>query len=418
MNSQDLFPQKDLHLSKWEPTHRAASARLKSFIPYAGRAYAKGRNFDFGPANRSNVSALSPWIRHRLLLERDVITGTLGHHSFQAAEKFIQEVFWRGYFKGWLQQRPEVWQAYRQNLVAFIDQLEKDSSLASRYEAAVNGQTGIACFDHWANELADTGYLHNHARMWFASIWIYTLKLPWELGADFFYRNLLDGDPASNTCSWRWVGGLHTIGKTYLARAANIEKFTNGRFNPVGQLATEALPQPGACLPDRTPISVETPKLHGQKIGLIITEEDCSPHSLQIAGNIIAAIALDDFTPRSTLASPEHVREFAPNAVRAAADIFSQRRMLEVSSLGSLEWDVALENFTSQHALDVLVTARLPYGPVRRRLLRSVKALSLPLIEVTRAYDAAIWPHAKAGFFGLKKKLPIILGSAAFHHSI
>jgi deoxyribodipyrimidine photo-lyase len=64
-------------------------------------------------------------------------------------------------------------------------------------------------------ELVETGYLHNHARMWFASIWIFTLRLPWELGADFFLRHLLDGDAASNTLSWRWVAGLHTKGKHY-----------------------------------------------------------------------------------------------------------------------------------------------------------------------------------------------------------
>ena len=63
--------------------------------------------------------------------------------------------------------------------------------------------------------------------MWFASIWIFTLNLPWELGANFFYKNLLDADPASNTLSWRWVAGLHTEGKFYLARQENIEKFSN-----------------------------------------------------------------------------------------------------------------------------------------------------------------------------------------------
>ena len=72
--------------------------------------------------------------------------------------------------------------------------------------------------------------------MWFASIWIFTLNLPWELGANFFYRNLLDADEASNTLSWRWVAGLHTSGKFYLARQDNIEKYSrtstisSGRF--------------------------------------------------------------------------------------------------------------------------------------------------------------------------------------------
>ena len=75
--------------------------------------------------------------------------------------------------------------------------------------------------------------------MWFASIWIFTLKLPWELGADFFMRHLLDGDPASNTLSWRWVGGHpDAAAKTYLARRDNIERFTQGRFAPDGLSST------------------------------------------------------------------------------------------------------------------------------------------------------------------------------------
>lgn len=57
--------------------------------------------------------------------------------------------------------------------------------------------------------------------LWFASVWIFTLRPPWELGADLFMRQLLDGDPASNTLSWRWVAGMHTRGKHYLARRDN-----------------------------------------------------------------------------------------------------------------------------------------------------------------------------------------------------
>ena len=80
------------------------------------------------------------------------------------------------------------------------------------------------------HELKETGYLHNHARMWFASIWIFTLKLPWQLGADFFLKHLLDGDAASNTLSWRWVAGLQTKGKHYLATTWNINKFSAQKY--------------------------------------------------------------------------------------------------------------------------------------------------------------------------------------------
>ena len=170
----------------WVPSSAAAQARLQHFLPKAGKAYAQQRNFDYGADDRCNVSALSPWIRHRLLLEEDVLRATLQRHSTSAADTFIAEVFWRGYFKGWLEHRPDVWARYKQNLVSFVDRLERDATLARRYEESVAGRTGIACFDAWAEELTEKGFLHNHVRMWFASIWIFTLKLPWELGADFF----------------------------------------------------------------------------------------------------------------------------------------------------------------------------------------------------------------------------------------
>jgi len=227
-----------------EPTRGAALARLDAFIARAGRDYARTRNFDFGPERRDNVSMLSPWLRHRLVLEEEVIARTLARHTLSAAEKFVQEIVWRTYFKGFLEQRPSIWRAYRRDVAALAERLEAEPRRRADYDAAVEGRTGIDCFDAWAGELLDTGYLHNHARMWFASIWIFTLRLPWQLGADFFLRHLLDGDPASNTLGWRWVGGLHTRGKTYLARADNIAKYTEGRFNPVGRLARSA---PPAC---------------------------------------------------------------------------------------------------------------------------------------------------------------------------
>ncbi len=145
------------------------------------------------------------------------------------ARKFLQEIAWRTYFKGWLEHRPQVWTTYCEDRDAEFVRLADQPSLRRRYEAAVTGQTGIACFDHWAKTLTSQGWLHNHARMSFASIWLFALDLPLELGADFFLQHLLDGDAASNTLSWRWVGGLHTPGKTYLATQSAIETCTAGR---------------------------------------------------------------------------------------------------------------------------------------------------------------------------------------------
>ena len=393
----------------WTPTKADATARLDSFLPRAGSAYAKQRNYDFGPGNRSNISLLSPWIRHRLLLEEDVVQQTLARHKFSASEKFVQEVFWRGYFKGWLEHRPEVWRRYRQNLVAWISKLDSDASLSRRYDEAVRGQTGIACFDAWAEELIATGYLHNHARMWCASTWIFTLKLPWEFGADFFYRHLLDGDAASNTCSWRWVGGLHTAGKTYLARPDNIARYTEDRFHPSQQLAREApalsepeLPAPQAPIFDNL-------DLPGERYGVLITEEDCSPETLDLAMGPKTILALSDPAQRSVKPLGALARAFTKGAVEDAA----QRALayfdadLEVSA--EPDWQLVISDWAAKHELDAIVTARLPIGPTERRLVKATNDLSIPFIRITRPYDRAVWPNAKRGFFGLKKKIPQIL---------
>ncbi len=198
----------------------AEKEKLK-FIQNGLKEYSSKRNYDFGPESRENVSNLSKYISHRFINEYQLIKEILSENKLQKVEKFIQEVFWRVYWKGWLEHRPQVWNDF---IDADPDFIEDD------YNRAINGNTGIVCFDDWVKELKNENYLHNHTRMWFASIWIFTLNLPWQLGAKFFMKYLLDGDAASNTLSWRWVAGIQTQGKNYIARESNIRKFTNQRY--------------------------------------------------------------------------------------------------------------------------------------------------------------------------------------------
>ncbi|MEM9309796.1 MAG: FAD-binding domain-containing protein [Pseudomonadota bacterium] len=394
--------------STWRPVRSAALERLHSFLASAGGSYARRRNFDLGPGKHSNVSQLSPWVRHRILLEEDVLRAVLNKHDFDQAEKFVQEVFWRGYFKGWLEHRPDVWRNYKRDLIQQFDQLDRNAGLARRYDEAVAGRTGLGCFDFWARELTETGYLHNHARMWFASIWIYTLNLPWQLGADFFYRHLIDGDPASNTCSWRWICGLHTTGKTYLARADNIEKFTEGRFNPTGDLATTA---PALEESHESQLSIpdlSVPEIEGRRVGLILTEEDCSVESLAPKPPI-ALLALTEATDRSLRPLGTYARQFAPIAVQDAKTRAELYFGLPVAEYDGLDWAEAVQNWVGEHNLEACVTARLPQGPVQKRLRRACSDAGIELLELTRLYDRIVWPHARRGFFGLKKEIPFIL---------
>ena len=297
-----------------EPTRAAGLQRIEEFAPRAGARYSTSRNFDFGPGRRANVSALSPYLRHRLVLEQELLEAVLQHHPLTGAGKFVDEVFWRAYFKGWLEQHPDVWVDYRISVSKELAKLDADSGLLERYERAVAGNTGIACFDAWIDELVATGYLHNHARMWFASIWVFTLELPWQLGADLFYRHLIDGDPAANTLSWRWVCGLHTQGKTYLARADNINKYSDGRFSPNGQLATSASALTEAREFSLKPIPAAKALAPDGRFGLLVTEEDGCPGSL--LGDAVPATILGAMATklRSPLSVGGAASEFAQGA--------------------------------------------------------------------------------------------------------
>ena len=213
----------------FEPSRAKALDRLESFVENNLAEYSKLRNFDFGPEKRSNVSCLSPYISHGIVNEQEIIKKSLGKFSFSKNEKFIQEVLWRTYWKGWLELRPNVWSDYLTELT----KIKKDLKNNQNYKNAIEGKTKIDCFNQWVIELKENNYLHNHTRMWFASIWIFTLELPWQLGAEFFMQHLYDGDAASNTLGWRWVAGVQTQGKHYLASEWNIKKFTTNRFNNI-----------------------------------------------------------------------------------------------------------------------------------------------------------------------------------------
>ena len=213
----------------FEPKRDFANKKLIDFIDNNLFEYSKLRNFDFGPDKRTNISCLSPYITHGILSEQEVMKLSLKKHSFVKIEKFIQEILWRVYWKGWLELRPNVWTDY----IIELNKLKQEFKDNKDYLNAIKGKTNIECFNTWVNELKNHNYLHNHARMWFASIWIFTLGLPWQLGAEFFMKYLFDGDSASNTLGWRWVAGVQTKGKNYVASEWNIKKFTNNRFSNI-----------------------------------------------------------------------------------------------------------------------------------------------------------------------------------------
>ena len=239
-----------------KPTRIEAKKNLTYFIEEKLVNYSKLRNFKIDIDDKTTTSNLSPYITHGILSENEVIRESLKKHSYLTSEKFIQEILWRIYWRGWLELRPQVWKNYLKNLKKLKDEF-KDNR---KYIQVTEGNSNIECFNDWVKELKESNYLHNHARMWFASIWIFTFNLPWELGAAFFMKYLYDGDTASNTLSWRWVAGIQTKGKHYLAKEWNIRKFTNEKYKKI-EINENAFP-----IKENIEYSIINKELKNQKI--------------------------------------------------------------------------------------------------------------------------------------------------------
>jgi deoxyribodipyrimidine photo-lyase len=431
-----------------DPTRVAGLARLTWFVQAgrAGRAYENDRNFDrtaFGDDTGivvKNVSGLSAHIRHRLICETEVLQAVLQQEDPKAAEKFIQEVCWRTYWKGWLERNPSVWHRYCQER----DQLQTvNPALLKAIRSAKEANTGIACFDAWVQQLVNTGYLHNHTRMWFASIWIFTLRLPWQAGADFFMQHLCDADAASNTLSWRWVAGLQTKGKHYLARAENIARYTDGQFNPRGQLneTADALNESDAIIGTvaqdyagytshwKTAASdCFAPKTVSSDAMLLIHEDDCHCESFTQIPSVAGLIVVSAGQQRASESLGAMSRQFSIGALSDA-----RRRAIEHWKLSDsqvidcasphdltqlLKGNRANANDSSPafaQTISTIVTAWMPVGPVRDALyptLYLVQQQGVQIKYLARQWDALAWPHANKGFFHLKTKIPDLLRTA------
>lgn len=365
----------------------------------AGHDYAEHRNHDEGPGRHLAVSRLSAALRRRLISEEEVARAAFALHGSEAAGRFLRSLFWRTYWKGWLEQHPSVWHAWRTRCAELAE-----ANLPEGYAAAVHGTTGIDAYDAWARELRETGYLHNWARMQLASIWIFTLGLPWELGAAFTFTHLVDADPAANTLSWRWVAGLQTAGKAYLASAERITVRTGGRFHPRG-LATAAHVPRETPLPAQVPLRSPTRPMEKAPTLLLLTPEDLSLETLP---------DLADLPVRRVAACRRHCMGAADLAAvadglqRAAAHWRAPAIWLD--DLDAAAICAEAEGCTQ------IVTGYSPIGPVADLIAAAPLPAGLRLAEHRRGWDARAWPHCTKGYFSFARHIPALLAAAGIEH--
>ncbi len=368
--------------------------------------YARDRNHVI-PGHPS-VSRLSPAIRHRLITEAEVVAAVLRVHAFSRVEKFIQEVYWRRYWKSWLSLRPEVWSEFLRDLEAM-----GENPAVRRIEESRSGNRVI---DHFARELVTTGYLHNHARMWFAGWWVHEARLPWQAGAAFFFRHLLDGDPASNTLSWRWVAGLQTPGKTYLARRSNLEKYLAPELRDSLSDGLAAFENPQALEPQtcaKPPVTRKKFPLDSlgssMVTGLWIHEEDLAVETSPLGQETFAAIAV---TADADSWNQHHFSsikmEWISDALRDAGTRAESVWKAPASLETRLPHADALLRWAISMRLQQVVALRPDVGPLNDSLppLRAALAKEgIRLALIDRPEDLRVRPFATGGFFPFWERL-------------
>ena len=376
----------------FEASRAKAVDQLNNFIEQNLTDYSKLRNFDFGPSNRSNISCLSPYITHGVINELEVINKSLKKFSFAKNEKFIQEVLWRVYWKGWLELRPNVWTDYLNELKKIREEFIDNAD----YKNAIEGSTNIECFNKWVNELKENNYLHNHARMWFASIWVFTLELPWQLGAEFFMNHLYDGDAASNTLGWKWVAGIQTQGKNYLASEWNINKFTNNRFKNI-KLNENAKPISSDKMYSVINKSFKNPEIFEDKT-LFIFENNMAFESSDFKEDKFKKIFLVLNNTNRTIELSERVLKFKANLLE------NQKIRLEEKSINCETININdLKNIIEEvYAIYPTVGENLDF--IQNNQLKNIKFLY-------RKLDQFSWQYCNKGFFNFKNYIPKIIAN-------
>ena len=373
---------------KFEISREGALKQLDAFINSELANYSFKRNFDLGPKDKSNVSCLSPYISHRLITEYEVAKTVLAKFPYQKVEKYIQEIFWRVYWKGWLELRPQVWTDFIEDLKG----LKEDDN----YKKAINGETQIECFNDWVKELKENNYLHNHTRMWFASIWIFTLNLPWQKGAEFFMKHLFDGDAASNTLSWRWVAGLQTKGKHYVAQSWNISKFTNNKYKNV-KLNENALPVTDKREYKLNPLNFITEDNSNENLLLFENELNLENKNLKKYKNIYLVLLSND---ARRIKLGQKVLDYKSEIIND-----QKKRFEDLQIIDEVKFQTLADEINSFDVVHPCIGENFSF-------LNSIrKKQNLKLNFILSEEDKYSWQFSNKGYFNFKSNIPKILSS-------
>ena len=284
--------------------------------------------------------------------------------------------------------RPQVWTAFIEDLKGFKED--------DNYKKAINGETQIECFNDWVKELKENNYLHNHTRMWFASIWIFTLNLPWQKGAEFFMKHLFDGDAASNTLSWRWVAGLQTKGKHYVAQSWNISKFTNNKYKNV-KLNENALPVIDKREYKLNPLNFITEDNSNENLLLFENELNLENKNLKKYKNIYLVLLSND---ARRIKLGQKILDYKSEIIND-----QKKRFEDLQIIDEVKFQTLADEINSFDVVHPCIGENFSF-------LNSIrKKRNLKLNFILGEEDKFSWQFSNKGFFNFKNNIPKILTS-------
>ena len=365
-----------------------AEKKWQDFLENKITNYGAKRNYDYGPLQERSVSEISPYVSHRILLEYKLIKDIISKYKGNNVNKFVEEVYWRVYWKGTLENKPCIWDNFISNELEFYD--------LENFKRAIKGETNIPYFNNWIDELKTHNYLHNHTRMWFASTWIFTLGLPWQLGAKFFFEHLYDGDAASNILSWRWVAGLQTKGKRYMFSPQNLKKFSNNRFSVQKIINQDIVLEDNFNVVYSSQIYQSDMKKSSDF--LIMFENDLHVESLR---NLISKykyafiVFLEDNDRIIKLSSA--VKNFKINLIKEFSKKFSNIKMVSSDDL--------INELKEIKSVDLIYPS---IGDNYEFIKLFQKKHKIKVKNLVRPEDLYSWQFAKKGFFKFKENIASI----------
>ena len=382
-----VFPQllpSDVALSPIRGGRTAALTVLANVKP---QSYQRSRNYLNG-----DVTRLSAYLRHGVVTLAEVRDEILRRVANQDdAFKLINELAWRDYWQRLYVQLGEgIWQDREPYKTGFR---------ASDYAADLPGDipgaaTTLACMDSFSQQLTETGYLHNHARMWFAAYIVHWRRVQWQAGARWFLEHLVDGDPASNNLSWQWIASTFAS-KPYIFNRENLERYTDGVYCRTCPHATA-----GTCPFDRDYEALEQtlfPRLNAAVDATTLPplpQPFIPARSLQpspaVAGKPLLWLHTDSLNPGSPmlLAHPGSPAVFIWDTEWITRSSIALKRLV----------------FLAECLREMPGTIELRAGDPATELLAAVKASGADYVLAQRTPD----PRLQAAALAVQKQVPVV----------